>query len=108
MFIVFFLVVGAIGYVISAYYGDPSFLIFADHFQRRLFVYQLLFLRYDRASKMARAVPIKKKDNPMYWDIVENLCIADGLPMPQDLYNARDADQCVCDGTRSASMRRLP
>ena len=82
MFIVFFLVVGAIGYVISMYYGDPSFLIFAVIFS---VVYSFISY-YSSASialSLARAVPIEKSDNPLYWDVVENLCIADGLPMPK-------------------------
>jgi len=29
------------------------------------------------------AVPIKKSDNPELYDVVENLCIGDGLPMPK-------------------------
>src|ERR1700689_5072209 len=32
---------------------------------------------------MACAQEIQKADNPMLWNIVENLCIADGLPMPK-------------------------
>jgi len=82
MFIAFFLVVGAIGYVISAYYGDPSFLIFAIIFS---IVYSLIsyYSSATIALKMARAVPIEKSDNPAYWNVVENLCIADGLPMPK-------------------------
>jgi heat shock protein HtpX len=82
MFIVFFLVVGAIGYGISYYYGDPSFLIFAVIFS---VVYSFISY-YSSAAialKMARAVPVEKADNPMYWNVVENLCIADGLPMPK-------------------------
>lgn len=44
-------------------------------------------LMYFIASKAAlalnRAQPIAKKDNPRLYRIVENLCITDGLPMPQ-------------------------
>jgi len=32
---------------------------------------------------LARAKPIKKKDNPELYRIVENLCIAAGLPLPK-------------------------
>jgi len=82
MFIVFFVVFAAIGYVISMYYGDPSFLIFAVIFS---VVYS--FISYYSSAAialtMARAVPVEKNDNPTYWNVVENLCIADGLPMPK-------------------------
>ncbi len=33
--------------------------------------------------KMSGAVPVKKKDYPQLYRIVENLCIAAGLPMPK-------------------------
>ena len=82
MFIVFFLVLGAIGYAISAYYGDPSFLVFAIIFS---VVYSLISY-YSSASialALARATPIEKKDNPMLYNIVENLSITAGLPMPK-------------------------
>jgi len=32
---------------------------------------------------MANATPIEQKDNPMLYRLVENLCIAAGLPMPK-------------------------
>jgi len=82
MFVVFFLVLGAIGYSISMYYGDPSFLIFAIIFS---VVYSLIsyYGSAGIALSMARAQQIEKSDNPALWNIVENLCIADGLPMPK-------------------------
>lgn len=82
LFIVFFLVVGALGYAISMYYGDPSFLIFAVIFS---IVYSFISY-YSSASialGLARAQEIQKSDNPMLWNIVENLAITAGLPMPK-------------------------
>jgi heat shock protein HtpX len=44
-------------------------------------------ITYYAGSKMALAVngakEIEKKDNPRLWNIVENLAITDGLPMPK-------------------------
>lgn len=81
LFIVFFLVLGALGYAISAYYGDPSYLMFAVIFS---IVYS--FISYYASAKialsLARAVPVSKADNPMLYTIVENLAITAGLPMP--------------------------
>ncbi|HUC01279.1 MAG TPA: M48 family metallopeptidase [Candidatus Paceibacterota bacterium] len=81
LFIVFFLVFGALGYAISEYYGDPSFLIFAIIFS---IVYS--FISYYASAKialsLAKAKPVSKADNPMLYNIVENLCITAGLPMP--------------------------
>ncbi|HVM77128.1 MAG TPA: M48 family metalloprotease [Candidatus Paceibacterota bacterium] len=82
MFVVFFIVLGALGYAISMYYGDPSYLYFALIFS---VVYSLISY-YSSASialSLARAQEIQKSDNPMLWNIVENLAIEEGLPMPK-------------------------
>ncbi len=79
---VFFIVVAALGYAISAYYGDPTFLIGALIFS---VVYSFISY-YSSASialGLARAKQIQKADNPMLWNIVENLAITAGLPMPK-------------------------
>ncbi len=114
MFVVFFLVLGALGYAISAYYGDPSFLVFAIIFS---VVYS--FISYYGSAKIAlllsRAVPIEKQDNPMLYNLVENLTIADGLPMPK-LYvtpemqinafaTGRDAEHAAVAVTAGALQR---
>jgi heat shock protein HtpX len=82
MFIVFFVVVIGIGFVFTEAYGDPTFIIFAAIFS---IVYSLISY-YSSASialSMARAQEIQKSDNLMLWNVVENLCIASGLPMPK-------------------------
>lgn len=82
LFIVFFVVVVGIGYIFSQAYGDPRFIIFALIFS---IVYSIISY-YSSASialALARAQPIEKKDNPMFYEIVENLSITAGLPMPK-------------------------
>jgi heat shock protein HtpX len=82
LFIVFFLVFGALGYVISIYYGDPSYLVFALIFA---IVYSFISY-YSSASialSLAKAKPVTKEDNPMLYNLVENLTITAGLPMPK-------------------------
>jgi heat shock protein HtpX len=82
LFIVFFLVFGALGYVISMYYGDPSYLVFALIFA---IVYSFISY-YSSASialSLAKAKPVTKEDNPMLYNLVENLTITAGLPMPK-------------------------
>ena len=82
LFIVFFLVIGGLGYAISMYYGDPSFLIFAIIFS---VVYSFISY-YSSASialSLAKAKPVTKADNPMLYNLVENLTITAGLPMPK-------------------------
>jgi heat shock protein HtpX len=64
------------------YYGDPSFLIFALIFS---VVYSFISY-YSSASialSLAKAKPVTKADNPMLYNLVENLTIAAGLPMPK-------------------------
>src|SRR5271170_5376921 len=82
LFIVFFIVVIAIGYVFSEAYGTPDFLIFAVIFS---IVYSFISYWYSAgiALRLARAVPVERKDNPMLYNTVENLCIAAGLPTPK-------------------------
>lgn len=82
MFIVFFVVFAALGYAISMAYGSWDYLIFAIIFS---VVYSLISY-YSSASialTMARAQPVEKADNPTLYNIVENLSITAGLPMPK-------------------------
>lgn len=82
LFIVFFIVVVGIGYVFSMAYNDYSFIVFAVIF---MVIYSLISY-YSSASialALAKAQPIEKKDNPMLYNIVENLCITSGLPTPK-------------------------
>lgn len=82
MFIVFFVVVAGVGWAFSYAYGDYSILIFAVIFS---VIYS--FISYYSSAKialsMAHAVEIQKSDNPILYNIVENLCIASGLPTPK-------------------------
>lgn len=82
MFAVFFVVVVGIGYVFSQAYGDPSFIIFALIFS---VVYSLIsyYSSAKIALALAHAQPVEKKDNPQLYNIIENLCITAGLPMPK-------------------------
>ena len=77
MFAVFFAVFIALGWVISAAYGDYSFLLFAIIFS---VVYSLISYHFSAsiALALARATPLTKQDNPMLYTLVENLTITDG------------------------------
>lgn len=79
---VFVGVVAAVGWAISAYFGNsyltPWIILGAG-------VYALI--QYFAASKLAVAMTgakeIEKRDNPRLWRIVENLAITTGMPMPK-------------------------
>ena len=82
LFAVFFVVILGLGYVLTMAYGDPNFIMFAGIFA---IVYSLISY-YSSASialSLARAMEIQKNDNPELWNIVENLTITAGLPMPK-------------------------
>ncbi len=78
----FVLVIAALDYVIARAFNQPSFffpiLIVAV-------VYALInyFFSAHIALAMNRAQPIERSDNPELYNLVENLSIAAGLPMPK-------------------------
>ena len=82
LFTVFLVVVIGIGWAFSRIYANPSILYFAVIFSILMNV--IAYWYSDKiVLKMARAVPIEKKDAPELYNIVENLSITAGLPMPK-------------------------
>src|SRR3989344_2496055 len=82
LFVFFLIIVIAIGWAFSRIYGNPSILYFAVIFSVLMNI--IAYWYSDKiVLKMAAAVPIEKKDNPELYNIVENLCIAAGLPLPK-------------------------
>ena len=75
-------IIGAIGWIISYFYGNNDIAIW-------VFVVALLYagLQYFIADKltvaMTGAEQISKSDNPRFYRIVENLAITTGLPTPK-------------------------
>ena len=82
LFSVFLVVVIGLGWIFSQIYGSPGILFFAVFFS--IF---MSFISYWYSDKivlaMAGARAIEKKDAPELYNIVENLSIAAGLPMPR-------------------------
>jgi len=81
--LLFFLVfVGALGWLFSAYIGDPKI-------TPLVLIGALIYvvISYLSGSKLALSMngakEIIKNDNPRLWRTVENLSITDGLPMPK-------------------------
>lgn len=78
----FLVIVIALGWVISRVYNSPIILYLAVIIS----VVQALISYYSGdkvALAVSGAVEIQKKDNPMLWNLIENLCITAGLPMPK-------------------------
>src|SRR4030042_5673594 len=72
----------ALGWLFSRAFDSPAILVFAV-----IFSVLTSFSSYWYSDKivlmMTRAKPIEKSDNPELYRLVENLCIADGLPLPK-------------------------
>jgi heat shock protein HtpX len=84
----FFLFIILVGFMFSQYFKSPVFLYGAVAVS---FVSN--FISYWFSAKIALssagATPIEKKDYPELWNVVENLSITAGLPMPK-LYIIND------------------
>lgn len=82
MFAIFLIAVIGIGWVFSRIYNNPAILIFAV-----IFSLLMNFFSYWYSHKIAlaihRAKPIEKKDAPELYNVVENLTITAGLPIPK-------------------------
>jgi len=86
---VFFLLIIGLGWFFSYYYNSAFILYFAV-----IFSVLTNIGSYWWSDKivlaMTRARQIQKEDNPVLWNIVENLSITAGLPMPR-LYIVEDS-----------------
>ncbi len=82
LFVAFLIFIIALGWVFSYLLDNYIFLILAV-----IIAFLQSFFAYWYSDKivlaMTRAKPIEKKDNPELYRIVENLCIAAGLPLPK-------------------------
>ena len=78
----FFVFIVALGWLFYYVYGDPAFL----YIFTAVAIIQS-FTAYWYSDKIvlaqANAQPIEKRDNPELYRVVENLCIAAGLPTPK-------------------------
>jgi heat shock protein HtpX len=79
---VFLVLVIAIGYAAAWYMGNPFILYIAIIFALLMNITSYWFSDKIVLS-MTNAKQIEKKDHPELWNIVENLAITTGLPMPK-------------------------
>jgi heat shock protein HtpX len=79
---VFLVIVVAIGWFISWYYGSPIFLFIAIFIALAMNIAGYWYS--DKISlSLARAVSADRNQYPELFNVVENLCITAGLPMPK-------------------------
>ncbi len=82
LFTVFLVVIIGIGWAFSRIYANPSILYLAVVFSVLMNI--AAYWYSDKiVLKMAKAVPVEKKNAPELYNIVENLSITAGLPMPK-------------------------
>jgi heat shock protein HtpX len=82
LFVAFFIVIIALGWLFARIYGNDNIIIFAS-----IFSILSAIISYWSSDKialfMARAQEIQKSDAPDLWNTIENLSITAGLPMPR-------------------------
>lgn len=97
LFTIFFGIVIGLGWLFSQLYGNSVILFFAV-----LFSILMSFVSYwwsDKiVLKMSGAQPIEKKNAPELYNVVENLAITAGLPMPKVYFINEQAPNAFATG----------
>lgn len=78
----FLIIIGALGWLASAIYGNYAIVIITLVIATLYAVIQY-FSAGAQAVAVSGAMQIQKADNPRLWNVVENLTIATGTPMPK-------------------------
>jgi heat shock protein HtpX len=79
--LLFLLIIGGLGWLAAYIYHNTAIVVVVLVIAVLYAVFQY-FLASSQALSLAGAVPIQKADNPRLWNVVENLSIATGTPMP--------------------------
>ncbi|WP_285116118.1 M48 family metalloprotease [Leifsonia sp. fls2-241-R2A-40a] len=79
--LLFLVLIGALGWLAAYIYQSYTILVVVviGAVLYALFQY---YLASSQALSMSGAIPIQKADNPRLWNVVENLSITTGTPMP--------------------------
>jgi heat shock protein HtpX len=80
--LLFLLIIGGLGWLASYIYNNPTIVIITLVVATLYALFQY-YLASSQALSMAGAVEIQKADNPRLWNVVENLSITTGTPMPK-------------------------
>lgn len=80
---VFVAIIGAIGWVVSYFYGGNRSIFITVLVVAALYAVIQYFAASKLAVAMTGAQEIEKKDNPRLYRIVENLAITTGMPTPR-------------------------
>jgi heat shock protein HtpX len=80
--LLFLLIIGGLGWLAAVIYQSVTILVVVVVGAVLYAIFQY-YLGSREALSMSGAIPIQKSDNPRLWNIVENLSITTGTPMPQ-------------------------
>ncbi|HEY2557179.1 MAG TPA: M48 family metalloprotease [Diaminobutyricibacter sp.] len=80
--LLFLLIIGGLGWLAAYIYNNPTIVIITLVVATLYAVFQY-YLASSQALNMAGAIEIQKADNPRLWNVVENLSITTGTPMPK-------------------------
>lgn len=97
LFTVFFIVIIGVGWGFSYIYNSPGILLFAVIFSGAM-SYVSYWYSDQIVLRMANAVPVTKEQEPQLWNMVENLSITAGLPMPKLYVVYEDAPNAFATG----------
>lgn len=79
--LLFLIIIGGLGWLASFIYHSYT-ILWVVVIGAVLYAVVQYFLASSQALSMSGAIPITKADNPRLWNIVENLSITTGTPMP--------------------------
>ncbi|QIZ99272.1 M48 family metalloprotease [Leifsonia sp. PS1209] len=79
--LLFLIIIGGLGWLASFIYQSYT-ILWVVVIGAVLYAVVQYFLASSQALSMSGAIPITKADNPRLWNIVENLSITTGTPMP--------------------------
>ncbi|NEN07216.1 M48 family metalloprotease [Diaminobutyricibacter tongyongensis] len=80
--LLFLLIIGGLGWLASVIYNNTTIVIITLVVAVLYAIFQY-YLASSQALSMSGAIEIQKADNPRLWNVVENLSIATGTPMPK-------------------------
>jgi heat shock protein HtpX len=87
--VIFFIIIGGLGWVASYMYGDIS-ILFVVVIIAILYTVMQYFAAGSQALMFSGAIQIQREQNPRLWNTVENIAITTGMPMPK-VYIINDA-----------------
>ena len=80
--VIFFIIIGGLGWLASYTYNDLSILFFVV-IGAIVYVVIQYFAAGSQALMFTGAIQIERQQNPRLWNMVENISITTGMPMPK-------------------------